>query len=54
MGIPRDDVSGAYDAERKREWHRQRDQFMLEKIKEYGKGAQALLIICGFVHVQHL
>jgi hypothetical protein len=54
MGIPRDYVSGAYDAEQKREWHRQREQFMLEKINEYGKGAQALLIICGFVHVQHL
>jgi hypothetical protein len=54
MGIPRDYVSGAYDAEQKREWHHQREQFMLERINEYGKGAQALLIICGFVHVQHL
>jgi hypothetical protein len=54
MGIPRDYVSGAYGAEEKREWHRQREQFMLERINEYGKGAQTLLVICGFVHVQPL
>ena len=49
-----DYVSGAHNAEQKTEWHCQREQSMLARINEYGKDAQALLIILGFVHVQHL
>jgi hypothetical protein len=54
LGIPRDYAIGPYTLEQKGDWNRQRERFMVEKINEYRGGAQSLLVICGFAHLQPL
>jgi hypothetical protein len=54
MGIPRDYATGPCTEEQKALWNGQREQFMLERIREYQAEAQKLLIICGFTHLESL
>lgn len=54
MEIPCDYVKGPYTNQRKEQWHRHREQFMLEKIREFRGAAQNVLIVCGFTHLEQL
>jgi hypothetical protein len=54
MGIPKDYLTGPYTEDQKRDWNRQRELFMVEKINEHRSEGESLLIICGFVHMQPL
>jgi hypothetical protein len=54
MEIPRNYDEGPYTNEQKAYWHRQREQFMLEKIREHRGDARNLLIVCGFTHLERL
>ena len=56
LGIPRDYVNGSYSDEQKNEWHRQREQVMLEKIKQQLQECEceSVLIVCGFDHMSHI
>jgi hypothetical protein len=51
MEIPLHYTKLPYHAERKEQWHRQREQFMLRKIIESRGGAENLLVVCGFDHM---
>lgn len=54
LGIPRDYVEGIYPNEQEEQWHRQREQFMHQKIREHQGAAENLLIVCGFEHLRPL
>ena len=54
LGIPRNYVDGPYIDEEKNAWHRQREEFMVERINEYSRGLQNVLVVCGFEHMPHI
>lgn len=54
LGIPCNYVEGPFSEEQKEQWHRQREQFMFERIREYRGAARNLLVVCGFTHEERL
>jgi hypothetical protein len=54
MGIPKGYPTGLYRNEQKEQWHRKREQFMLQRIRKHRGEAKNLLIICGFEHLDRL
>jgi hypothetical protein len=52
MEIPRDYVHGRYDPAAKARWTQLREEFMFRRIKENKRGAQHLMVVCGFRHLQ--
>jgi hypothetical protein len=50
MKIPRDYIQGAYPAEQKQKWTRERESVMVKKIREGRGKATKYLVICGFEH----
>ncbi|MFZ0212092.1 MAG: hypothetical protein WAL55_05240 [Candidatus Acidiferrales bacterium] len=51
LGIPHDYVNGNYSDEQRSEWHRQREQIMVQKIKHHAQECESVLIVCGFYHM---
>ncbi len=54
MGIPRNYLHGPFNQDQKREWDRQREEFMAGKIVAHRNTAQNALVICGFDHSEPL
>lgn len=52
MGIPRDYVHGLYDPAAKDHWNQLREGFMFRRVQEMKGGAQHILVVCGFHHLQ--
>jgi len=54
LGIPQDYVKESFSEAQKRNWHRQREQVMLGRLKENWGEASNALAICGFEHMEPL
>lgn len=52
MGIPHNYIHGDYSPEDKNRWHRQREKSMFQRVLELGDGANRVMVICGFNHVE--
>jgi hypothetical protein len=46
--------SNQYSPQQKQDWHRLREQHMIEEIETAGGNIENALIICGVVHMQRL
>jgi hypothetical protein len=54
MGIPLDYTLCHYSLDQKEDWHRLREQFMFDKVKEGRGNSKNILVICGFDHTERL
>jgi hypothetical protein len=52
LGIPRGYVTGNFSEAQKRQWHTQREQIMIRKLRESGRNAEHILLVCGFEHME--
>jgi hypothetical protein len=54
MGIPLDYAQGGYEKQQVENWHRQREEFMCDKIKQHRGKSENILVICGSSHLTSL